>query len=253
MRRWFIDERLADTVTLSGPDAYHLGHVMRARTGQHCVIVDTERQVAEMEITGFTADTVTLRCVTRLQADTESPIDLVLAMCLPKGDKMDFIVQKAVELGASAIQPLKSANCVVKYDDKKAAARQLKWQRIADEAAKQCGRTLLPIVEPVLDLETWLKNLIVDDDTAAFFCYENEQKRAVADYLHEIAAHRYLVLVGPEGGFAPVEATRAAAAGLRSVTLGPRILRTETAALAALTIVQYARGDMGRCVSAVKN
>ena len=253
MRRWFIDERLADTVTLSAPDAYHLGHVMRARLGQHCVIVDAARQVAEMEITGFTTDTVTLRCVTRLQANTESPIDLVLAMCLPKGDKMDFIVQKAVELGASAIQPLKSANCVVKYDDKKASARQLKWQRIADEAAKQCGRTLLPVVEPVLELDNWLKNLTVDDDTAAFFCYENEQKQAVADYLNDTTAHRYIVLVGPEGGFVPVEATRAAAAGLQSVTLGPRILRTETAALAALTIVQYARGDMGRCSGTVRD
>ncbi len=250
MRRLFIAGRLADTVTITGADAHHLGHVMRARAGQHCVVVDADRQVAEMEITGFSADTVTLRQVALLDADTEPPIDLVLAMCLPKGDKMDLIVQKAVELGASAIQPLRSANCVVKYDAKKAAARQEKWQRIAGEAAKQCGRTLLPVVEPIADLGAWLAEMAAAPDTAAFFCYENEQRRSAADFLAAAQAHRYAALVGPEGGFTPAEAAQAAAAGVQAVTLGPRILRAETAALAVLAVVQYAKGDLGSAAAA---
>ena len=98
MRRLFIPGKLADTVTLSGNDAHHLGYTLRARVGERCVVVDSERQIASMEITGFTADTVTLRLVERLEADTEPPIRLTLAVCLLKADKMDFVVQKAVEL-----------------------------------------------------------------------------------------------------------------------------------------------------------
>ena len=143
MRRLFLPGKLADTVTLTGSDAHHLGYTLRARVGERCVVVDAERAVASMEIVGFTADTVTLRLVERLAADTESPIRLTLAVCLLKSDKMDFVVQKAVELGAAKVQPLESENCVARYDGKKAEVRRERWQRIADEAVKQCGRTAL--------------------------------------------------------------------------------------------------------------
>ena len=129
-------------------------------------------------------------------------------------------------------------------------ARQEKWQRIAGEAAKQCGRTLLPVVEPIADLGVWLAEMAAAPDTAAFFCYENEQRRSAADFLAAAQAHRYAALVGPEGGFTPAEAAQAAAAGVQAVTLGPRILRAETAALAVLAVVQYAKGDLGSAAAA---
>ncbi len=245
MRRLFLPERLADTVTLSGSDAHHLGYTLRARVGERCVVVDKERQVASMEITGFTADTVTLRLVERLEADTEPPIRLTLAVCLLKSDKMDFVVQKAVELGAAKVQPLESENCVARYDGKKAGARRERWQRIADAAAKQCGRTALLPVAPLMPLGEWTTKR-PDGDGAAFFCYETEKEKTLGAWLAETQGDAFTALIGPEGGFTPDEAEAAKRAGISAVTLGPRILRAETAAVAAMTIVQHIKGDLGR-------
>ena len=244
MRRLFIPGKLADTVTLSGNDAHHLGYTLRARVGERCVVVDSDRQIASMEITSFTADTVTLRLVERLEADTEPPIRLTLAVCLLKSDKMEFVVQKAVELGAAKVQPIESENCVARYDGKKAEARRERWQRIADEAAKQCGRTALLTVAPILSLGDWLTKK-PPEDGAAFFCYEAEEKNTLGAWLAEQNAKAYTALIGPEGGFTPGEAEQAKAAGLAAVTLGPRILRAETAAVATLAIVQHIKGDLG--------
>ena len=245
MRRLFLPGRLADTVTLTGSDAHHLGYTLRARVGERCVVVDVERQVASMEITGFTADTVTLRLVERLVADTEPPIRLTLAVCLLKSDKMEFVVQKAVELGAAKVQPVESENCVARYDAKKAGARRERWQRIADEAAKQCGRTALLSVAPIVPLGAWLAARPAEDG-AAFFCYEAERQKPLGSWLAETPGDAFTAIVGPEGGFSPAEADAAKAAGVSPVTLGPRILRAETAAVAAMAIVQHVKGDLGR-------
>jgi ribosomal protein L11 methyltransferase len=157
MRRLFYKGLLQDTIEITGADAHHLMHVMRARPGQEIIVVDDENQVARMEMTAFCETAVTLTLRERLAADTESPIQLVLAQCLLKADKMDFVVQKAVELGAVGVVPVRSQNCVVRYDAKKAAGRRDRWQKIADEAAKQCGRTALLSVEPVTDIEDFLQ------------------------------------------------------------------------------------------------
>ena len=244
MRRLFMPGKLADTVTLSGNDAHHLGYTLRARVGERCVVVDSERQIASMEITGFTADTVTLRLVERLEANTEPPIRLTLAVCLLKSDKMEFVVQKAVELGAAKVQPIESENCVARYDGKKAEARRERWRRIADEAAKQCGRTALLTVAPIISLGDWMANR-PPEDGAAFFCYEAEKKNTLSEWLAEQNAEAYTALIGPEGGFTPAEAEEAKGAGVAAVTLGPRILRAETAAIATMAIVQHIKGDLG--------
>ena len=247
MRRLFIKAKLTDEIRITGSDAHHLMHVMRAKAGQQLIVVDDEGKTAETEITGFSAESVMLQVRQILDSSNEPPVELVLAQCLPKGDKMDFIVQKAVELGAAGILPLRSTNCVVRYDAKKAAARQLKWQKIADEAAKQCARTIIPRVEPVTELSAWLQSLPADkaEHTAFLMCYENEQQQEIKAYLQAAAARRYVVLIGPEGGFSLEEAALAAACGVQTVTLGPRILRAETAALAALAVLQYEKGDLG--------
>ena len=245
MRRLFYKGLLQDTIEITGADAHHLMHVMRARPGQEIIVVDDENQVARMEMTAFCETAVTLTLRERLAADTESPIQLVLAQCLLKADKMDFVVQKAVELGAVGVVPVRSQNCVVRYDAKKAAGRRDRWQKIADEAAKQCGRTALLSVEPVTDIEDFLQQEAANADTELIFCYENEQDQTVKDYLSRVTAKRIVLLVGPEGGFSLDEAKAVAEAGGHSVTLGPRILRAETAALAALAVAQYAKGDLG--------
>ena len=245
MRRLFYKGLLQDTIEITGADAHHLMHVMRARPGQEIIVVDDENQVARMEMTAFCETAVTLTLRERLAADTESPIQLVLAQCLLKADKMDFVVQKAVELGAVGVVPVRSQNCVVRYDAKKAAGRRDRWQKIADEAAKQCGRTALLSVEPVTDIEDFLQQEAANADTELIFFYENEQDQTVKDYLSQVTAKRIVLLIGPEGGFSLDEAAAVAEAGGHSVTLGPRILRAETAALAALAVAQYAKGDLG--------
>ena len=245
MRRLFYKGTLAAVIEITGDDAHHLMHVMRAKEGQEVIVVDAENQVARMAMSAFREGAVTLTLQERLAADTESPIGLVLAQCLLKADKMDLVVQKAVELGAVGVIPVRSQNCVVRYDTKKAAARRGRWQKIADEAAKQCGRTALLSVAAVTDLNDFLQQNAASAETELIFFYENEQDQTVKSYLSQVQAKRIVLLVGPEGGFSLDEAAAVAAASGHSVTLGPRILRAETAALTALAVVQYEKGDLG--------
>ena len=245
MRRLFYKGTMAAVIEITGDDAHHLMHVMRAKEGQEVIVVDAENQVARMAMSAFREGAVTLTLQERLAADTESPIGLVLAQCLLKADKMDLVVQKAVELGAVGVIPVRSQNCVVRYDAKKAAARRGRWQKIADEAAKQCGRTALLSVAAVTDLNDFLQQNAASAETELIFFYENEQDQTVKSYLSQVQAKRIVLLVGPEGGFSLDEAAAVAAASGHSVTLGPRILRAETAALTALAVVQYEKGDLG--------
>ena len=140
---------------------------------------------------------------------------------------------------------MKSHNCVVRYDAKKAAARQSRWQKIAEEAAKQCGRTALTEVAPITDLSALLQANAKDEQTEIVFCYENEDETTVKSCLQAARGKRLILLVGPEGGFTLEEAEKVQAAGGKAVTLGPRILRAETAAVAAITVAQYENGDLG--------
>lgn len=242
MRRLFYKGKLADTIAITGSDAHHLMHVMRAKAGQEIVVVDDNGKVARMEMTDFCETSVTLRLVEMLAADTESPIEIVLVQALLKADKMDLVVQKAVELGATKVVPLVTANCVVRYDNKKAAAKCVRWQKIADEAAKQCGRTALLKIAEVTTLKELLTRLA--QEQTIIFCYENESTQSIKTVLKENTADKILLVIGPEGGFSLDEAESLINAGAKSVTLGKRILRAETAAVAAITIAQYENGDL---------
>ena len=274
MRRIFIKAKLADKLVIYGSDGFHLSRVMRAKIGDHIVVADDVGQVGEYEITGFgtggsedgglgkvqlaeaqlhgaNGAVVELSLVERLEEWTESPIELVLAQCLPKGDKLELITQKATELGVNRIVPLVSENCVVKYDAKKSKARQERWQKIANEAGKQCGRTILPVVEPIQNLKQWLTEMANEAQKSEkkiclCMCYENEEQQGIKEFLQ---AHRseesFIFIVGPEGGFSLAEAHLAQELGIASVSLGTRILRAETAAIATAAIIQYENGDLG--------
>ena len=244
MRRLFYKGLLADTIKITGSDAHHLMHVMRAKAGQLVTVVDDNGQVAAMEMVAFSDSAVTLQLKEHLAADTESPLKIMLAQCLLKADKMDMVVQKAVELGAVGVIPISSQNCVVRYDAKKGAARKDRWQKIADEAAKQCGRTALLKVRPIVTLGQFLADMQATDSSLVFF-YENENEQSVKEYLRSLKAKQIVLLVGPEGGFSLDEAKLIEEAGGKSVTLGPRILRAETAALTAIAVTQYENGDLG--------
>ena len=244
MRRLFYKGLLADTIKITGSDAHHLMHVMRAKAGQLVTVVDDNGQVAAMEMVAFSDSAVTLQLKEHLAADTESPLKIMLAQCLLKADKMDMVVQKAVELGAVGVIPISSQNCVARYDAKKGAARKDRWQKIADEAAKQCGRTALLKVRTIVTLRQFIADMQATDSSLVFF-YENENEQSAKEYLRSLKDKQIVLLVGPEGGFSLDEAKLIEEAGGKSVTLGPRILRAETAALTAIAVTQYENGDLG--------
>lgn len=243
MRRFFISEPLTDIITITGEDAHHIAHVLRYKVGQCLIVVDNDGRIAKTEITDIAEHTVVVKIIENLEENTEAPIEVTLAQCLPKSDKMDFIVQKAVELGVCTICPLISENCVVKYDNAKKEARQKKWQKIGNEAAKQCGRTILPSVEPIIALKNLFLN--VEPNVEILMCYEGQADSSLKTLLETTVASKFLIIIGPEGGFSPAEVELCKESGAKVVTMGPRILRTETASLAAVSLVMYQNGDLG--------
>jgi 16S rRNA (uracil1498-N3)-methyltransferase len=176
----------------------------------------------------------------RLEIERESPIEITLAQALPSGDKMDFVVQKAVELGVARIQPLAAARSVLRLTGERAERRVAHWRSVAIAACEQCGRNRVPEIGPILDLRQWLGRLPQDNGLARMLLCAGAPHR-----LRDAAVRGgCLFLVGPEGGFAEEEAAAARRAGFADLSLGPRILRTETAGPAALAALAALYGDL---------
>lgn len=244
MRRFFIDGQLTPVAFITGNDARHISRVLRMRPGDKLAIAFSDGQAGEAVIENIKPGEITVRVVSMMHDRcTEPPVSVYLAQCLTKSDKMDYIVQKAVELGAAGIFPVVASHCVVNYDDAKKKARRDRWQKIAAEAAKQCGRNLIPQVYDVMNLNDVFCQ--ISDDTVIVMLYEAEMVRTIRNILSGVQKQKYLILIGPEGGFSAQEVEQAKKHGAHVVTLGPRILRTETASLAALSIVMYEQGDLG--------
>ena len=241
MRRLFYAGALAEKITITGGDAHHLAHVMRAQIGDEITVAGAGGRVARMTVSAVVSDAVQLSLEEYLVQEEENSHEVILVQALLKGEKMDFVVQKAVELGATAFHPVMTERVVVRYDAKKAAARAARWQKIADEAAKQCGRRALMPVAEITELSSLLQNaeFFHTSDTAVIFCYEGEAERSMRTALRALTARRIVLIVGAEGGFSPAEAEAIRASGATSVSLGRLILRAETAALAALAVTQY--------------
>ena len=245
MRRLFYAGALAEEIEITGGDAHHLARVMRAQIGDEIVVADGEGRTAGMRVSGIDRDAVRLHLLEYLAPEVSASTEVILVQALLKGEKMDVVVQKAVELGASALYPIETEHVVVRYDAKKVAAKSVRWQKIADEAAKQCGRSALMRVAAVAPLSALLQDADLFDapDTAAVFCYEAERTQSMRTVLRSVDARRIVLIVGAEGGFSPTEAATIRAAGAQSVSLGRLILRAETAALAALSVTQYELGN----------
>ena len=245
MRRLFYAGVLTEEIEITGGDAHHLARVMRAQIGDEVVVADSDGQTARMRVSGIDRDAVRLHLVEYMAPEVSASTEVILVQALLKGEKMDFVVQKAVELGASALYPIETEHVVVRYDAKKAAAKSVRWQKIADEAAKQCGRSALMRVAAIAPLFALLQDAALFDtpDTAVVFCYEAEHTQSMRTVLRSVDARRIVLIVGAEGGFSPTEAATIRAAGAQSVSLGRLILRAETAALAALAVTQYELGN----------
>ena len=243
LRRFFIDDLLADDMVIGGNEAHHMQHVLRLCAGDQVIIVAADGQAGIANIVSLGQRQITLKLLERLTENQEAPVEVVLAQGLPKSDKMDYIVQKAVELGVTAIVPLAADESVVKYDQNKQQARQTRWQKIAFEAAKQCRRNRVPTVGAVQNLRQFLSS--VGSDTQIIMLYEGQTPVGIKQALTAQKSRRYVLIIGPEGGFSADEVALAQEKGAQLVTMGPRILRTETAAVAAITVVMYHHGDLG--------
>lgn len=226
-------------VYMQGADVNHMKNVLRMKPGEDVRINDGMGKTYLCCISAYEEKGAVLDIFKELDAETELPSRIVLFQGLPKGDKMEWIVQKAVELGAYSIVPFAAKRSVVKLDEKKAAKKQERWQAIAKGAAEQSGRSVIPEVQKVMTFAEALeaaKNLDV-----LLIPYELEQgmKETVKIIGNITPGQSVGIFIGPEGGFEEEEVDRAKEAGACPVTLGKRILRTETAGLTALSILMY--------------
>jgi 16S rRNA (uracil1498-N3)-methyltransferase len=238
-------------VTLSVEETRHLRDVLRVRTGEEVSVFDGEGRefacvVAELAGRGRDA-AARLDILRPIEAPSpESALELTLAVALLKGEKFDLVVQKATELGATRLVPVVTLRADVRLrDERDAEARLLRWRRLALEAAKQCGRARLPLVERPAALDSLLSRPSHESERRLFFAERGGA--SLAELTSEASGHQprsIIALVGPEGGWAEAEMAAAAEHGWRVVTLGGRTLRAETAVLVVATLLQHLYGDL---------
>lgn len=224
------------SVTITGPDVNHITNVLRLKKGDRIVVADGRDRDSLCEIEEAGPGFVRCKVLPDRLAETECPVRIHLFQGLPKGDKMETIIQKAVELGAVSVTPVEMKRSVVRLEEKKKAAKTERWQRIAESAAKQCGRRIIPAVELTQSFAGALKT--AGEMQTVLVPYENaEDIASTRRILSEVPkGSDCAVFIGPEGGFDPAEIRELEAAGARLITLGPRILRTETAGMAVLAM-----------------
>ncbi len=239
MPRFFLETPPGDTVCLTGEDARHIGYALRMRVGEPLTLC-ADGMDYQGEIAALTADTVTVAITGQSPCKAEPSVSLTLYQALPKLDKLEQIIQKAVELGASRIVPVLTNRCVSRLTAEAFAKKQDRLQKIAHAAAKQAGRGRIPAVAPLLSCKEAIAALAAED--AGLVLYEAGGTPIRALSLPQTG--RIGVFVGSEGGFDPAEIDAARAAGITPVWLGERILRCETAPLAAISILMYATGNL---------
>ena len=241
MPRFFTGQPQGDTLVITGEDARHIARVLRMQPGESLTACDGSGMDYDCVICSAAPDQVVLQVQSAGPSRSEPRAQVTVFQGLPKGEKMELIVQKSVELGARAIQPVLMSRSVSRPDGKAAAAKMQRWQRIALEAAKQSGRGRIPQVLPLVDFDTALARL--EEYDTRILLYEKGGE-PLSRVLGQSPCRQIAALIGPEGGFAPEEAQAAQAAGCRAVYLGRRILRCETAPLCLLSALMYHTGDL---------
>ena len=239
--RLFVSGALSNDaeLVLQGEQANYLGRALRSRVGDTVIVFNGDGGEWPARIEHISKNSVTLRLGVIVECATESPLKIHLVQGISRGERMDFVVQKATELGVSRITPVLTHHGMVKLDQKRADKRRQHWQHIAESACEQSGRTQPPRIDEPLTLNSWF-----GDRDAAGKMEVVLQAGATASLVSLSAPTAALcLLVGPEGGFSEREYEDAEMAGFQAASLGPRILRTETAALAAVTVAQSCWGD----------
>ncbi|NIF60273.1 16S rRNA (uracil(1498)-N(3))-methyltransferase [Enterobacter sp. Ap-916] len=226
-------------VALSEDAANHVGRVLRMSAGQAIQLFDGSNQVFDAEIVQADKKSVRVKILAGNEDDRESPLWLHLGQVMSRGEKMEFTIQKAVELGVNEITPLFSERCGVKLDAERLNKKLQQWQKIAIAACEQCGRNRVPDIRPAMDLAAWCAE---QDDALKL----NLHPRASAS-INTLPqpVERVRLLIGPEGGLSADEIAMTAEHQFTDILLGPRVLRTETTALTAITALQVRFGDLG--------
>ncbi len=226
-------------IALCEDAANHVGRVLRMQPGQSIQLFDGSNQVFEASITQVDKKSVRVSLSEGVLSDNESPLNLHLGQVISRGEKMEFTIQKSIELGANTVTPLFSERCGVKLDGERLEKKLQQWQKIAIAACEQCGRNRIPVIRPAMQLEAWCA----------------EQDDSLKLNLHPRASHsintlplpvnHVRLLIGPEGGLSAEEIAMTSGYGFTDILLGPRVLRTETTALTAITALQVRFGDLG--------
>ena len=241
MARFFVTkENITDNqITITGGDAFHIARALRMAVGDEITVCDENGTEYLTRLSRIRDDECTADIISEQAGSTESPVDITLFMAYPKGDKLETVVQKSVELGASEIIPFESSRCIKRPAAEKADKITDRLSRIAEEAAKQCGRSKLPRVAKSVKFSE-VTSRVADYDLT-LFCYEGEGATSLRSVLEGYGKKdgRIAVIVGSEGGFSEEEARLITDAGARCVNLGPRILRCETAPDYCLSAISY--------------
>ena len=229
-----------DGIDITGGDVNHIRNVLRMKEGEELTVSDGKTAVNYLcRIAEFTPDTVRLSIISAEEKDTELPVKVLLFQGLPKAEKMEWIIQKTTELGVSEIIPVSNARSVVKLDADRGAKKTKRWQSIAESAAEQSRRRIVPTVREPVSFSAALR--MAEGAETKLIPYERFDGDAdTKELLRGIRpGSTVAVFIGPEGGYEPSEIEEARAAGVVPVTLGKRILRTETAGIAALSFIVY--------------
>ena len=240
MPRFFVNpEDISEgKIIISGQDAFHIARALRMAVGDGITVSDGTGKEYSATLTKIRDDLCEASVSEERISSSESPVEITLYMAIPKGDKLETVVQKAVELGAAHIVPFESERCIKRPSRDKADKLIARLSKIANEAAKQCGRARLPVVHPIVKIGEVARALKSYD--LSLFCYEAPGTRPVRSVLDECGEIKTLsAIVGSEGGFSPAEADLLVDGGAVAVGLGPRILRCETAPEYILSVVSY--------------
>lgn len=242
MHRFFVDSSLKNDnhVVITGDDVTHISKVLRLRHNDEITVCDPDGIDCLCRIEMVEKDSVTAQIVSRVPSLTEPPVKITLFQGVPKGDKLDTVVQKCVELGAMRVVPVAMKRSVAIIKDKE--KKQQRLQKIALEAAKQCNRAIVPQIDAVMTFDEAIG--CSSDFDLKLLPYEAEKSTGMKEALKGSAdAKNICIFIGPEGGFDESEVEKARSSGFETVSMGPRIMRTETAPLAAITAVMYELGD----------
>ncbi|HCC06859.1 MAG TPA: 16S rRNA (uracil(1498)-N(3))-methyltransferase [Clostridiales bacterium] len=245
MPKFFIDENQinGDNIVITGEDVKHI-KVFRCKLDDIITLCHMERYDYECKIIQIDADKVIARIVNKKEINSEAKTNVTIYQGLAKSDKMEYIIQKAVELGVNRIVPLITKNTVVKIDDIKKEERKLeRWNKISEAAAKQAGRGMIPKVDRIMTLD----EAIADnkDNDLKILLYENEKKLTIHQIFDISIEYKNIsVFIGPEGGLQESEVKKAKENDIKVITLGNRILRTETVSIVILAIIMYNMGEI---------